>query len=65
MLKSPPLKRVPDPIQDDVYLRDPTTLTLVCDMTPMRKLSNARVKKQAKVDTKATQRSLQAMPIPT
>ena len=47
------------------YLRDPTTLILVCEITPMRKLSNARVKKQANVETNATHRSRQAMPIAT
>ena len=47
------------------YLRDPTTLMLVCEITPMRKLSNARVKKQANVETNATHRSRQAMPIAT
>ena len=47
------------------YLRDPTTLTLVWEMTPIRKLSKARVRKQANVETKATQRSRQAIPMPT
>lgn len=38
---------------------------LVCEITPIRKLSKARVKKQANVETNATQRSRHAIPIAT
>ena len=44
---------------------DPATLIFVWEITPILKLSNALVKKQAKVEINATQRSRQAIPIPT
>ena len=44
---------------------DPAMLMLVWEMTPMRKLSKARVQKQAKVEAKATVRSRQARPMAT